>query len=100
MGGAVKRSAGLALLLLLGGCSASAPGRQASLPAALGLAWYPPWTLAQSPAGISLRWYPDTTPTGAAEQVARLHCGSWHKTAALASDTRDGSAEVAQYDCR
>ena len=99
MGGALKLAAGLAILLLLAGCSASA-GPQAAAPATLALAWYPPWTLAKSPAGISLRWYPDTTPAGAAEQAARVHCGSWNKTAALASDTRDGSAEIAHYDCR
>jgi hypothetical protein len=100
MSGAIKRAAALAALILLAGCSTAAPGPQTAVPAALGLAWYPPWTLAKSPAGISLRWYPDTTPAGAAEQVARLHCDSWNKTAALASDTRDGSAEIAQYDCR
>ena len=99
MGGALKLAAGLAALVLLAGCGTPA-GPQAAAPAAFAAAWYPPWTLALSPAGISLRWYPDTTPAAAAEQVARLHCGSWSKTAALASDTRDGSAEIAHYDCR
>lgn len=99
MDGATTRAAGLAVLMLLAGCSAP-PGPPAGAPAALALAWYPPWTLEQSPAGISLRWYPDTTPGAAAAQVARLHCGAWSKTAALASDTRDGSVEIAHYDCR
>jgi hypothetical protein len=60
----------------------------------------PPWTLARSPDAIALRWYPDELTRGAAEQVAALHCRSWGKAASLASDNRDGSAEIATYRCR
>jgi hypothetical protein len=60
----------------------------------------PPWTLTRSPDDITLRWYPDNTPSLVADQVAELHCRSWGKSALLASDTQDGSAEIAQYRCR
>jgi hypothetical protein len=60
----------------------------------------PPWTLNKSPDEIALRWYPDETPALAADQAAELHCRSWGKSAQLASDAQDGSAEVAQYRCR
>jgi hypothetical protein len=60
----------------------------------------PPWTLSRSPTEISLRWYPDTTASATADQVAQLHCESWQKSTELVSDTRDGSAEIAQYRCR
>jgi hypothetical protein len=61
---------------------------------------YPPWTLNQTPEEIALRWYPDATPSVAALQAAQLHCSAWNKSAILVSDTRDGSAEIAQYHCR
>jgi hypothetical protein len=60
----------------------------------------PPWTLSKSSDAISVRWYPDETDMVAADQLAELHCRSWGKTARLATDLRDGSAEVAQYRCR
>jgi len=60
----------------------------------------PPWTLSESPDAIALRWYPDEISIAAAEEAAELHCRSWGKTAELAHDARDGSAEVAQYRCR
>jgi hypothetical protein len=59
-----------------------------------------PWTLSRSPEAIAVRWYPDQTDILAANQVAELHCRSWGKTAQLAFDTRDGSAEIARYRCR
>lgn len=92
-------AAGFAAMLILVGCSGppSLPDRVADEPA---LPWYPPWTLNQSPEQIALRWYPDATPSAAAAQVARSHCGFWNKSAELATDTRDGSAEIAEYHCR
>jgi hypothetical protein len=76
--------------------------RIAGLAASLGLAACaaPPWTLNKSAHEITLRWYSDTTPDGAAYQVAALHCGSWGKSAELASTFKDGSDQVAQYRCR
>jgi hypothetical protein len=70
------------------------------VPAPTVIGGYPPWTLNQSPDQIALRWYPDATSTAAANEVARLHCGTWDRTAQLVSDTRDGSAEIAEYRCR
>ncbi len=90
-------AAGFAAVLILAGCSGPPPAQVADEPA---LPWYPPWTLNQSPDQIALRWYPDATPSAAAAQVARLHCQSLNKSAELASDMRDGSAEVAEYRCR
>lgn len=92
-------AAAFAAVLILAGCSGppSSPEQVAEEPA---LPWYPPWTLNQSSERIALRWYPDATPLAAAAQVARSHCGSWNKSAELASDTRDGSAEIAEYHCR
>jgi hypothetical protein len=82
--------------LLLSGCAApEAP----PVPPAVG-ALYPPWTLNATPEEIALRWYPDATPSTAAQQAAQLHCSAWEKSAVLVSDTRDGSAEIAQYSCR
>jgi hypothetical protein len=80
--------------LVLSGCAAQ-PSPPA-VPAVL----YPPWTLNQTPEEIALRWYPDATPSAAAQQAAQLHCSAWNKSAILVSDTRDGSAEIAQYQCR
>jgi hypothetical protein len=71
-----------------------------SPPVAIASDLYPPWTLHQSPEEIALRWYPDATPSAAADQVAHQHCGAWNKSAVLVSDTRDGSAELAEYRCR
>jgi hypothetical protein len=78
----VVRAAGMAGLLGLGGCSAA------------------PWTLNKSANEITLRWYWDNTPDAAAYQVAALHCGSWGKSAELASTLQDGSDQIAQYRCR
>jgi hypothetical protein len=75
----------IAAMLLLGGLAACGG---------------PPWTLDKSPEAIVLRWYPDGTNLAVADQLAELHCRSWGKIARLAADTRDGSAEVAQYHCR
>jgi len=90
---------GFTAALVLAGCGepGSTPDQVAGQVA---LPWYPPWTLNQSPEQIALRWYPDATPSAAAAQVARLHCQSLNKSAELASDMRDGSAEVAEYRCR
>jgi len=102
------RAAGFAALAWLAGCTGVA--RTADLPspaainqpppAAIASDLYPPWTLRQSPEEIALRWYPDATPSSAADQVAHQHCGAWNKSAVLVSDTRDGSAELAEYRCR
>lgn len=78
----VVQSAGIAMLLSLGACTAA------------------PWTLNKSAHEITLRWYSDTTPDAAAYQVAALHCGSWGKSAELASTLKDGSDQVANYRCR
>jgi hypothetical protein len=59
-----------------------------------------PWTLSKSPEMITVRWYPDESNIMAATQLAEAHCGSWGKAAQLATDIRDGSAEVAHYRCR
>ena len=59
----------------------------------------PPWTMAQSPDAIRLRWYPDVTPTVAADQVARLHCGQLGRRAVLADHEQAGSAETATWRC-
>jgi hypothetical protein len=82
--------------LLLAGCTS--PDMSPAPPAAMAL--YPPWTLNATPEEIALRWYPDATPSAAAAEAARIHCGNWYKSAVLVSDTRDGSAEIAQYRCR
>ena len=74
--------------------------RRPTPPPPVGLGGYPPWTLHQSPDQIALRWYPDATPTSAANEAAGLHCRTWDKSAELVSDTRDGSAEIAEYRCR
>jgi hypothetical protein len=78
---AMRSAIGLLLL-----CTVACPG--------------PPWALQQSPADIVLRWYPNDTPFAVADAAARLHCGSYDRTAELASDERDGSAEIATYRCR
>jgi hypothetical protein len=77
-----RRIVGTLLLLGLGACSTQ------------------PWVLSKSPHAITVRWYPDETSVLAANQLAALHCQSWGKAAHLASDIRDGSAEIASYDCR
>jgi hypothetical protein len=81
----VVRIAGAILLVGVAACS--------------GPPWTP-WTLHQSADAITVRWYPDDTDIVAANQLANLHCRYWGKTALLATDLRDGSAEVAQYICR
>jgi len=91
-------AAGLVAAPLLAGCEGLPEA--ATPPTPLAAPFYPPWTLNQSPERIALRWYPDATPSGAAERVARAHCGSWNRSAVLVSDTRDGSAEIAEYQCR
>jgi hypothetical protein len=78
----MRQIVGVMLLLGLAGCGG------------------PPWTLSKSPEAIAVRWYPDETNIVAADQLAELHCRSWGKAAQLATDIRDGSAEVAQYRCR
>jgi len=78
----MRRIAGATLLIGLAACSG------------------PPWTLSKSPDAIAMHWYPDETNMIAADQLAELHCRSWGRTAQLAADIRDGSAEVAQYRCR
>jgi hypothetical protein len=96
-----KRSVAIAWIaagLAVAGCTG--PAAPALPPAAPALTLYPPWTLNQTPEQIALRWYPDATPSAAAAEMARLHCGSWNKSAVLVSDTLDGSAEIAQYRCR
>jgi len=92
-------AAGVAAVLALAGCNGP-PWLLNHAPQAIAQQWYSPWTLDKSSTGISLRWYPDTTSSFRADQAAQLHCGSWNKTAELVSDTRDGSAEVADYRCR
>ncbi|MBV8119054.1 MAG: hypothetical protein JO081_03830 [Alphaproteobacteria bacterium] len=92
-------AAGLMAALLVAGCE-GLPEAATPPPTPLAAPFYPPWTLNQSPERIALRWYPDATPSAAAEQVARAHCGSWNRSAVLVSDTRDGSAEIAEYQCR
>ena len=82
MKSAMRQIAGTLVLLGLGACSAA------------------PWVLSKSPDAITVRWYPDTTSFAAADQLAALHCQSWGKAARLASDIRDGSAEIAHYLCR
>ena len=74
--------------------------RRPAPPPPVVLGGYPPWTLHQSPDQIALRWYPDATPTSAANETAGIHCRTWNKSAELVSDTRDGSAEIAEYRCR
>jgi hypothetical protein len=59
-----------------------------------------PWALRESPETIVVRWYPDESDILAANELAGAHCRSWGKSAQLATDLRDGSAEVAQYRCR
>jgi hypothetical protein len=78
----MRRVAGVTLVISLAACSG------------------PPWTLSKSADEIALRWYPDETSIAAAGQTAELHCHSWGKTAQLAADLRDGSAEIAEYLCR
>ena len=90
---------GLASLLLLAGCDAPA-STQNRLADPLALGWYPPWTLSQSPEGIALRWYPDATSSVMVNHISERHCRSWAKSTELASDTRNGSAEIARYRCR
>ena len=90
--------AGFAAAVLVAGCSEF--GTPAGPPPPVGLGGYPPWTLHQSPDQIALRWYPDATPIVAPNEAARLHCQTWGRTAELISDTRDGSAEIAEYRCR
>jgi hypothetical protein len=82
MKSAMRRSAGTMVLLGLAACVTQ------------------PWVLSESPDAITVRWYPDETSVVAADQLAALHCQSWGKAARLASDTRDGSAEIAQFHCR
>jgi hypothetical protein len=90
---------GIAAVLVTAGCSEpSEPPSQPPLAVASGL--YPPWTLNQSPERIVLRWYPDVTLAAAARQAAQDHCGLWNRSAQLVSDTRDGSAEIAEFRCR
>jgi hypothetical protein len=90
---------GIVAVLASTGCGEpTEPPSQPPLPIASGL--YPPWTLNQSPERIVLRWYPDATPAVAARQAAEHHCGSWNRSAELVSDTRDGSAEIAEFLCR
>jgi hypothetical protein len=102
------RVVGFAALAGLAGCNGG-PGAIAQPPpgainqpppVAIASDLYPPWTLLQSPEEIALRWYPDATPSSAANQIAHQHCGAWNKSAVLVSDTRDGSAELAEYRCR
>jgi hypothetical protein len=76
------RAARIVILLCLAACSG------------------PPWTLSQSPDGITLRWYPDSTPSGAADSVAEVHCRSWGKNAELIAYDQDGSAQIGRYRCR
>lgn len=59
-----------------------------------------PWKLSESPEAIVVRWYPDESNIAAATELAKAHCRSWGKSAQLAADLRDGSAEVAHYRCR
>ena len=95
----ILRTLGAAAVLVSTGCSA--PTELASPPPPpVNSGLYPPWTLSQSPERILLRWYPDVTPTIAAQQAAKDHCGRWDRSAQLVSDTRDGSAEIAEFLCR
>jgi hypothetical protein len=89
----------LMAVLVVAGCE-GLPEAPPPLPTPLATPFYPPWTLNQSPEKIALRWYPDATPSTAAESVARAHCATWNRSAVLVSDTRDGSAEIAEYQCR
>jgi (2Fe-2S) ferredoxin len=93
------RIIGLAAVLGATGCDLPAE-LPSPPPPAIASGLYPPWTLNQSPERISLRWYPDVTPTLAAQQIAKEHCASSNKVAVLVSDTRDGSAEIAEFLCR
>jgi hypothetical protein len=77
----MRRIAGMTFLIGLAACSEQ------------------PWTLSKSPDAITVRWYPDESDVIAADQLAQTHCASWGKAARLATDLRDGSAEVAQYRC-
>jgi hypothetical protein len=94
------RGAGIAAIAVLAGCGGTAGTVDQPPPVAIASDLYPPWTLRQSPEEIALRWYPDATPSSAADQIAHQHCGAWNKSAVLVSDTRDGSAELAEYRCR
>jgi hypothetical protein len=76
------RLAAVPLLLLLAACNA------------------PPWTVSRSPDAITLRWYADETDIAAAQTVADLHCRSFGKTAALASNEQSGSIQLAEFRCR
>jgi hypothetical protein len=98
----MTRWLGLAAAVAVAGCgeTPAPPPEPPPPPAPVAAALYPPWTLSQTPAAITLRWYPDVTPSASANLAAKQHCASWHKTAELVSDTRDGSAEIAQYRCR
>jgi hypothetical protein len=78
----MRRIAWLTLLLALAACTEQ------------------PWTLSKSPEAIAVRWYPDESNIVAANQLADAHCRSWGRAAQLATDVRDGSAEVAHYRCR
>jgi hypothetical protein len=60
----------------------------------------PPWTVSSSPEAITLRWYSDQMDVTAAQTIADRHCQSVGKTAALASDDKSGSTEVAEFRCR
>jgi hypothetical protein len=60
----------------------------------------PPWTVNRSPEAITLRWYADETDIAAAQTVADLHCRSFGKNAALASNEQNGSIQIAEYRCR
>ena len=79
----MRRAGAVMLLLLLAACSSG-----------------PPWTLSRSRSAIRLRWYADATPAAAAEQIAQLHCAATGRSAVLATDEHDGSAEIADYRCR
>ena len=94
----VNKGRWFAAALVLAGCSGLE--KPAAPPSPVVLGGYPPWTLHQSPDQIALRWYPDATPTSAANETAGIHCRTWNKSAELVSDTRDGSAEIAEYRCR
>jgi hypothetical protein len=60
----------------------------------------PPWTVNRSPDSITLRWYADETDIAAAQAVADVHCRSFGKAAALASNEQSGSIQIAEYRCR
>ena len=59
----------------------------------------PPWTVNRSPDAITLRWYADEADIAAAQTVADLHCRSFGKTAALASNEQSGSIQIAEFRC-